>query len=154
MLTKQSRQFERLAENQEKIKEIQKLREIKITFDDVKNYIHIFSKHYVDEIIDAVEPFAMDYIQSPYGYAETDKLNDIDECITQIEHMFWQFDVAETKRERNRMIKETIKTETERWKQRNAWAYGRYIGRLAYLINKQKVQRKDYWEVFIENLNK
>jgi len=52
------------------------------------------------------------------------------------------------------MIRQTIKTETERWKQRNAWAYGRYIGRLAYLINKQKSERKDWMDVMIKNLNK
>jgi hypothetical protein len=129
-------------------------RETVIKFEDVKNYIHIFSKHYVDEIIDAVEPFVMNYIQCPVGYAETDGLDDINECITQIEHLFWNFDMAETKRERNRMIRQTIKTETERWKQRNAWAYGRYIGRLAYLINKQKLERKDWMDVMIKNLNK
>ena len=117
---------------------------VQITFQDVKNYIHIFSKYYEDEIIDAVEPFAMNYINSPGGYAETDNLNDIDECMTQIERLFWNFYMTETKREKNQMIKQTIKTETERWKQRNAWAYGRYIGRLAYLINKQKTERKDW----------
>ena len=126
--------------------------QISIKFEDVKNYIHIFSKHYVDEIIDAVEPFTMDYIKSPVGYHETDNLNDVDECITQIEQMFWNIDMAETKRERNQLIKQTIKTETERWKQRNAWAYGRYIGRLAYLINKQKTERKDWIQNIIEKM--
>lgn len=137
--------------NNLKIKKMKK--ETQIKFEDVKNYIHIFSKHYVDEIIDAVEPFAMDYIESPYGFAETDNLNNIDECIREIEHMFWQYDVAENKRERNRMIKQTIKTETERWKMRNAWAYGRYIGRLAYLINKKKTERKNWIEVMVEKIN-
>lgn len=153
-MTKQFRQFEQWAEDQERTKELQKQREIKIKFEDVKSYIHIFSKHYVDEIIDSVEPFVMNYIKCPVGYAETDHLNDVNECITQIEHMFWQFDVAENKKERNRMIRETIKTESERWKERNAWAFGRYIARLAYLINKQKVERKDYWELFMQNLKK
>jgi predicted transcriptional regulator len=129
-------------------------KETQIKFEDVKNYIHIFSKHYVDEIIDVTEPFVMDYINSPHGFAETDNLNDIDECIREIEHMFWQYDVAENKRERNRMIKQTIKTETERWKMRNAWAYGRFIGRLGYLINKKKTEKKDWIEVIVEKLNK
>jgi methionine synthase II (cobalamin-independent) len=129
-------------------------REIVIKFEDVKNYIHIFSNHYVDEIIDVVEPFVMDYIESPFGFAETDDLNDIDECIRQIEHMFWQYDVAENKRERNKMIKETIKIETERWKMRNAWAYGRYIGRLAYLINKKKSNQKNWIDVISEKMQK
>jgi len=128
-------------------------RETVIKFEDVKNYIHIFSKHYVDEIIDVVEPFVMDYIESPFGYAETDNLNDINECITEIEHMFWNYEVAENKRERNKMIRDTIKIETERWKKRNGWAYSRFIGRLAYLINKQKLERKDWIKVMVEKLN-
>ena len=147
MLTKQLREMERQADALQQ-------REIVIKFEDVKNYIHIFSKHYVDEIIDSVEPFAMDYIKCPVGYAETDNLNDVDNCITKIEEIFWSFDMCETKRERNKMIKETIKTETDRWKQRNAWAYGRYIGRLAYLINKQKSERKDWMAIMEENFNK
>lgn len=146
MLTKQLRELERQATV------VPKRREVVIKFEDVKNYIHIFSKHYVDEIIDAVEPFAMNYIKCPVGYAETDNLNDLDECITKIEEIFWSFDMCETKRERNKMIKETIKTETDRWKERNAWAYGRMIGRLAYLINQKKLQRKDYWTKFTDNL--
>ncbi len=131
-----------------------KEREIKITFADVKNYIHIFSNHYVDEIIDVVEPFVMDYMKHPVGYAETDGLNDIDECITKIEELFWSFNMVDTKTERNRMIRETIKTETNRWKERNGWAYSRYIARLAYLINKKKCNQKDWLEVFVEKLNK
>ena len=148
MLTKQLREMERQADV------VLKKREIVITFEDVKNYIHIFSKHYVDEIIDSVEPFAMAYIKHPYGFAETDNLNDLDECITEIEHLFWNFDMVDSKRERNRMIRETIKTETERWKERNAWAYGRYIGRLAYLINKKKSERKGWIYNMVQNFNK
>jgi hypothetical protein len=130
-------------------------REVVIKFEDVKNYIHIFSKHYVDEIIDAVEPFAMNYIKCPVGYAETDRLNNINDCITEIEHLFWNFDMCETKRERNKIIKETIKTETTRWKtDKNAWSYGRMIARLAYLINKQKSERKDWMQVMVDKLNK
>lgn len=123
-----------------------------IKFEDVKNYIHIFSDYYVDEIIDVVEPFVMDYITSPHGYAETDNLNDIDKCIREIEHMFWQYEMTETKRERTQMIKQTIKTETERWKQRNAWAYGRYIGRLAYLLNKKKTEKVSWITEVLENI--
>jgi hypothetical protein len=148
MLTKQLRELERQADV------VLKKREVVITFEDVKNYIHIFSKYYVDEIIDAVEPFAMNYIKFPVGYAETDNLNDIDECITEIEHLFWNFDMVDSKRERNKMINQTIKTETERWKDRNAWAYGRMIGRLAYLINKKKYERKDWISKMVQKLNK
>ena len=128
-------------------------REIVIKFEDVKNYLKIFSNHYNEDIVNACEPFAMDYILSPFGFAETDKLNNIDEVISDIENGFWMI-ALEGKREQNRMIKHAVKTETERWKQRNAWGYGRMIGRLAYLINKQKISRKDYWTKFTESFNK
>jgi len=110
-------------------------RETVIQFEDVKNYIHNNGKYYVDDIIDAVEPFAMNYIKLPVGYAETDNLNDITECMNHIDDIFLSFHLC-NQREYNKMVKETIKVETTRWKEKNAWAYGRYIGRLAYLINK------------------
>jgi hypothetical protein len=128
-------------------------REVVIKFEDVKNYIKIFSNHYNEEIVNACEPFAMDYILSPFGFAETDKLNDINEVISDIENGFWMISL-EGKREQKSLIKHAVKTETERWKQRNAWGYGRMIGRLAYLINEQKKNRKDYWVRFTENLEK
>lgn len=128
-------------------------RRVVIKFEDVKNYIKIFSNHYNEEIVNACEPFAMDYIEHPYGFAETDGVDDINEIISDIENGFWMISL-EPKRKQNQMIKHAVKTETERWKQRNAWAYGRMIGRLAYLINLQKVSRKDYWTKFVENINK
>ena len=127
--------------------------EVVITFEDVKNYIKIFSNHYNEEIVNACEPFAMDYILSPFGFAETDNLNDIDAVISDIENGFWMISL-ENKTEQRKMIRHAVKTETERWKQRNAWGYGRLIGRLAYLINKQKLNRKDFWTKFIEQFNK
>jgi hypothetical protein len=130
MTTKQLREMERQATVVAK-------REIVITFQDVRNYIHQHAKHYVDDIIDVVQPFAMDYIKHPYGFAETDKLNDIDECIKEIDELFISFTLA-NQREYNRMVNETIEVEFKRWKDRNAWAYGRYIGRLAYLLNQSK----------------
>jgi hypothetical protein len=78
----------------------------------------------------------MNYIKLPVGYAETDKLNDINECMNHINELFWGFELYPTPKQRAKAIKETIKVETTRWKEKNAWAYGRYIGRLAYLINK------------------
>lgn len=128
-------------------------REVVIKFEDVKSYLKIFSNHYNEEIVNACEPFAMDYILSPFGFAETDNLNNIDEVISEIENGFW-FISLEGKRKQNQMIKHAVQIETERWKQRNAWGYGRMIGRLAYLINEQKKNRKDYWKRFIEELEK
>ena len=130
-----------------------KNKEIVIKFEDVKNYIKIFSNHYNENIVNACEPFAMDYILSPFGFAETDNLNDVDEVISEIENGFWMISL-EPKGNQTKMIKHAVATETERWKQRNAWGYGRMIGRLAYLINKQKIERKDYWTRFSETLNK
>lgn len=112
-------------------------REIKVTFEDVKNYIKKTNKYYVLEIIDSVEPFVMYYIKSPFGYAETDRLNDIDECTKHIDDLFLSFHLC-NQREYNKMVDDTIKIETQRWKERNAWAYGRYIGRLAHLLNVSK----------------
>ena len=128
-------------------------REVVIKFEDVKNYLKIFSNHYNEEILNACEPFAMDYILSPFGFAETDNLNDIDEVISEIENGFW-FISLESKSEQKKHIKHAVQIETERWKQRNAWGYGRMVGRLAYLINEQKKNRKDYWKKFIEELER
>jgi hypothetical protein len=125
-------------------------KEIVITFEDVKSYLKIFSNHYNENIVNACEPFAMDYILSPFGFAETDNLNDIDEVISEIENAFWMISL-EDKRKQKSMIKHAVEKETERWKQRNAWGYGRMIGRLAYLINKQKLNRKTFWTKFVED---
>lgn len=128
-------------------------REVVIKFEDVKNYIKIFSNYYNEDIVNACESFAMDYIKSPFGFSETDNLNNIDEIISDLENSFYWI-TLEPKTEQRRMIKHAVKTETERWKQRNAWGYGRMIGRLAYLINEQKKNRKDYWTNFTEKLEK
>ena len=126
-------------------------RKVVIKFEDVKNYIKIFSNHYNEEIVNACEPFAMDYILSPFGFAETDDLNDINDVISDIENGFWMISL-EDKKDQRRMIKLAVKLETARWEDRNAWAYGRLIGRLAYLINQQKLSRKDYWNRLVEKL--
>jgi hypothetical protein len=126
-------------------------RKVVIKFEDVKNYIKIFSNHYNEEIVNACEPFAMDYILSPFGFAETDDLNDINDVISDIENGFWMISL-EDKKDQKRMIKLAVKLETARWEDRNAWAYGRLIGRLAYLINEQKLSRKDYWNRLVEKL--
>ena len=145
MLTKQLRELERQATV------VPKRREIVITFEDVKNYIKTFSNHYNERIVNACEPFAMDYIKSPFGFAETDNLNDIDEVISDIENGFWMISL-EPKRKQNQFIKHAVEMETKRWKERNAWGYGRMIGRLAYLINEQKRNRKNFWTKFTNNL--
>jgi hypothetical protein len=122
-------------------------REVAITFEDVKSYIKIFANDYIEEIVNACEPFAMDYITSPFGFAETDGLNDINAVISEIQTSFW-FIKLEDKIEQKKMIKRAVKIETDRWAQRNAWGYGRMIGRLAYLINKQKLSMKGPFDKF------
>ena len=80
----------------------------------------------------------MDYIKSPFGFAETDNVNDLDLLTKEINNSFKMLS-WELVPERNRLIKSNIKRETERWNDgKNAGFYGRYIGRLAYLLNENK----------------
>lgn len=118
-------------------------REIVITFNDVKDYINenckwaTYKQFSVEPIFDAVEPFVMDYITTPVGFAETDGLNDKNEIIQKLDHSMWGIMIDDGRKVRSH-IKSVVNIETERWKQRNAWFYGRYIGRLAYLLNEEK----------------
>lgn len=108
-----------------------------ITFSEVKNYVLKNSNHAVESIIDATELFVLDYIKHPVGYAETDKITDIDVLMQEIDNAFREFTWELDGRVRRGMINHVIKIETSRWRQgRNAWYYGRHIGRLAYLLNK------------------
>jgi hypothetical protein len=113
---------------------------IVINYQDVKDYIYNSCKwathknYSVEAVLNAVEPFAMDYITLPVGFAETDNLNDIDKLIRELDNSFMSFMLDDGRKVRSH-IKFIVKIETERWKERNAWFYGRHIGRLAYLLN-------------------
>lgn len=112
--------------------------EVKINFKEVKNYLINSSEFAIESIIDSVEPFVMDYIKHPFGFAETDNVNDLDLLTKEINNSF-QMLSYDTAQERNRLIKSNIKRETERWNDgKNAGFYGRHIGRLAYLLNESK----------------
>jgi hypothetical protein len=84
--------------------------------------------------MEAIIPFVEYYQKHPYGFAETDGLNDIDEAQSIVNEIMFNFnEIAKTK-EKQQMIKK----ELDRWKEgRNAGAFGRYIGRLYYLKNKK-----------------
>ena len=74
----------------------------------------------------AVQPFMEFYISCPVGFAETNDLNDIDECLKIIKQLNSHCD-----------IRSSIKQETKRFSEgRNAGQFGRHIGRLAYLLTK------------------
>jgi hypothetical protein len=117
-------------------------REIKISFNDVKNYINdnckwvTYKQFNAEPILDAVEPFVMNYIIIPVGYYETNNLNDKNEIIKKLDASLFGI-MTDDGRKVKSHISRTVKIETERWKERNAWFYGRYIGRLAYLLNEE-----------------
>lgn len=110
-----------------------------VTFQQVKDYLKANTKHSVEKLIDATEPFVMDYINRPYGFAETDNVYDIQELTAEIDDAFYYGIGAETDgRIRKGLLNDAIKRETTRWKEgRNAGFYGRHIGRLAYLLTQQ-----------------
>ncbi len=112
-------------------------REVVITYEQVREYIKNNMKHSIDSIVDAVEPFSMEYIKSPFGFAETDDYNDIVKLVEEIQQSFY-FISLEDGRSRKGIISRNIKQEQQRWKEGNAGFFGRHIGRLAYLLNKQQ----------------
>lgn len=118
-------------------------REIVIRYDDVKNYINenckwiTYKQFTAEPILNAVEPFVMDYITTPVGFEETDGLTDKNEIIQKLDNSFSAIMIEDGRKVRSH-ITSAVKIETERWKKRNAWVYGRYIGRLAYLLNEDK----------------
>jgi hypothetical protein len=114
-------------------------KEVLITFNDVKDYINQNCSNVVNTIVDATEPFVMDYIKHPYGFAETDGVNDIGELIKEINLSFMMLASEPDGRVRRGLISQTIKREKTRWIEgHNAWFYGRFIGRVAYLLNEDK----------------
>jgi len=109
---------------------------MKITFQQVKNYVLTNCSHAIERIIDSTEPFVMDYIECPVGYTETNNLNNINELTKEINEHFKDFTYEEDGRVRRHMINRVIKTEISRWNEsHDAWYYGRHIGRLAHLLN-------------------
>ena len=112
---------------------------MKITFQEVKNYLLNNSNNAIESIVDATEPFVMDYIKYPLGFAETDNINDIDQLLKDIDNTFIEFKLETDGRIRRGMINHVIKKETQRWNEgKNAWYYGRHIARLGYLLNKKQ----------------
>jgi len=107
-----------------------------ITFQEIKDYIKANCKNSVDSIIDATEPFVMDYITCPVGYAETNNVNDLDKLIEDIT-MAFIFDPDGRKRRGE--INWCVKREKQRWLEgRNAGFFGRHIGRVGYLLANSK----------------
>ena len=86
-------------------------------------------KNYEQELMLAIAPFVEDYKLHPYGFAETDNLNDIDECQKDVDKIMWVFNHSDMSDKKN-----IIKKEIDRWCDgRNAGCFGRFIGRLEYL---------------------
>ena len=101
----------------------------------VKNHLLTNCPDAIESIIDSTEPFVLDYINYPVGYAETDELNDIDKLTKDINNHFRDIAYEQDGRVRRGLINRVITIETTRWNEgRNAWYYGRHIGRLAYLL--------------------
>ena len=112
-------------------------REVVITYNDVREYIKNNTEHSIDSILDVVEPFSMDYITLPVGFAETDNYNDINKLMKEIDLGFLMIATEPDGRIRKGIISRDIKREQERWEERNAGFFGRHIGRLAYLLNEE-----------------
>jgi len=84
---------------------------------------------YLQELMEVVEPFLQHYQQYPIGFAETDKLNDIEECKNIVQGLLNDFRMC-TSSEKRRIIQREI----ERFNDgKNAGPYGRYMARLLYL---------------------
>ena len=112
------------------------MREIKITFKEVKEFILKNSNNAIESIIDATEPFVMDYMNSPFGFAETDNENEIEPLL---DSLYWSFVSTPDGRVRRGEINSVIKREREKWNNgRNAGSVGRLIGRIAHLLNQSR----------------
>lgn len=89
---------------------------------------------YMQELMEAVEPFLQYYQQFPIGFAETDRLNDITECKNHVQELLNLFENCNVNEK-----KSIIKREIERFNDgKNAGPYGRYMARLIYLKSKSK----------------
>ncbi len=87
-------------------------------------------RNYEKELMEAIAPFVEDYKQCPVGFAETNNINNLDECQKKVDEMMLSFNKYSSA-EHKRYI---IKIEKDRWSDgKNAGAYGRYIARLEYL---------------------
>ena len=87
-------------------------------------------RNYEQELMEAIAPFVEDYKQFPRGFAETDNLNNLDECQKEVDEIMYNFNKLATTQEK----KHLIKIEKDRWLNgKNAGAFGRYIARLEYL---------------------
>ena len=107
------------------------------TFKEIKKYLLDNSKYAVESIVDSTEPFVMDYLKHPFGFAETDNVNDIDELVKDIDAIFYYLICEPDGRIRRGLVNHTIKREKLRWQEgKNATAYGRHIARLGHLLNK------------------
>ena len=108
-----------------------------IKFEDVKNYVLDNSKYAVASIVDATEPFVMDYLKHPSGFAETDNVNNVEILMKDIDAGFYDLVCEPDGRIRRGLVNHTVKREKLRWQEgRNAAFYGRHIARLGYLLNK------------------
>ena len=89
-------------------------------------------RNYEQELMEAITPFVNDYQQFPRGFAETDNLNDIDECQKQFDELMKWFRIEDAT-----FKKRVIKIEKDRWTNgKNAYGYGRLYARLVYLKSK------------------
>ena len=112
---------------------------MQIDFQEVKSFIMNRCPNAQEGIVDATRDFVLDYVKHPVGYAETDNVNDIDKILSDIDMSFAEFGFEEDGRVRRGMINYVIKTEKKRWEEgRNAWFYGRHIGRVAHLLAKDR----------------
>jgi hypothetical protein len=95
-----------------------------ITIEIVDNFLKEKDIKVNFKLMLAVQPFMEYYVECPVGFAETNNLNDIDECVEIIRDI-----------NRGLNLPSTIRQETQRFLDgHNAGSFGRYIGRLAYLL--------------------
>lgn len=106
-----------------------KFLEKSLTIEVVDNYLKEQGVDVDFKLMLAVQPFMEFYMECPVGFAETNNLNNIDECLKIIKELNSNCD-----------IRSSIRQETKRFSEgKNAGAFGRYIGRLAYLLKNKSV---------------
>jgi hypothetical protein len=88
------------------------------------------------DLIDGCVFFSQDYCKSPYGFAETDNVNDLVQVLNAIQETNIALLTAETKSELSQIIKSEQQKQRERFAQgKNSTQLGRHIGRLHYLLS-------------------